>query len=397
MIYIEDKPISEVFRAVPWPFKIVIVLGSLFIVFSIVYVTVFMLGGLRNTDAAKTPGPLQILSNRSQSVLDPAIAGGPDGTKYMVYTSIQRAAETADVIGISLAETTKDCASWRFNKNILAAKTETLIAPDGQSELAFGVTRYETPTLVYVPEDKGREWKLYTYRYFWSENNVAFAKRYSVITQRTASNLMGEWSREEWLFSAAPDYPPPPYQKLVQNHVNRLHPSLARFTSYARPSALYKDGVLLMTLSAFADREIPEAVVLLASLDWGKSWRYLGTPLDASRLDAIGNFTRLGGVTLLQDGDGIYLAAVLGNDTVAAQGTFIFGFDEIETGRLLGNDKGAPRILQNIPQQSVAPTPIGGGFAAYHPDCAHGIVTSEFSGLRNEWQIFRTIKTPEWK
>jgi hypothetical protein len=286
------------------------------------------------------------------------------------------------------------CEAWQSLGPVFEGRREDLLAPDGVSPLLAGAWRYETPSIVYDPGDPGREWKIYAYKYFWA-NDLRIAKRYGVIVVRHTSDPVGnKWSAEEWQFSAAPDYPPPPYQAIVETHLNALSPALGSYTSYARPSVISANGYLLMTLSAFGPQAAPEAIVLLGSADHGRSWVYMGTPLAAGDAPKVGAYTRLSGATLLMQGGRIYLAAVLGDDETANLGTFIFDFADVSAGKLARDEEGAPRLVRHIPLQSVSPTATGGGFAAYLDGCVHGVVTSELSGRTGKFQIFKTFEKP---
>lgn len=386
---IYGKTLPEIFGEMPWAYKIVVVAGAAFLVFTVCY---FAFLSLRTVSKDQSGTPLHMSGGMPPDLLDPALALETGGQRaYLAFTGIDGRPQGGG-IGVHLALAQLPCNTWQLLGKVFEGRKEDLLAPDGTTPLASGVWRYETPSIVHDPEDAGREWKIYAYKYFWA-NNVDLAKRYGVIVYKYGSQpVSGKWSPEEWLFSAAPDFPPPPYQAIVGTHLNTLSSALASYTSYSRPSVISAGGYLLMTLSAFQDAETPEAIILLGSADHGKTWVYMGKPLTEADAPKVGPYTRLSGASLLLSGGRIYLAAVLGDDKTDNLGTFIFDFSDVSAGALARDEKGAPRLLRHIPLQSVSPSPTGGGFSAYVDGCEHGILTSEMSGLLNRFQIFKTFR-----
>jgi hypothetical protein len=392
---------DELYRAFPWPFRMLIIVGSAFLLFIVIHLTILGTQHDRRLD----PGPVEFKGAPAYSGYDPALAEGA-GRVVMAFSNIQiigndMSGDYPMAPGVSLAAAGKDCAEWEYlpREGWLQPRQDTITAPDGQTTIAAGVWRYETPGLVYDPTDPdpARAWKLYAYKYMWTrDNNLIVARRYGVIVARTAADPAGKWSTEEWAFGAKPDYPPPPYQGLVEAELDSLDPSLANVTIYARPSVVDADGTLVMSLSAFTDGRTADRVVMIASDDHGKTWRYLGTPVTAEDAKKLGHAT-LGGATLVKKGGHIYFAAVFGDDKVAGLGTFLFPFADITKGLLKRDAKsGVPVLLGKVPRLSRAPTAIGGGYAAYADACAqHGMLTGEQSGLKQNFQIFRSLKQPD--
>ncbi len=291
------------------------------------------------------------------------------------------------------------CSDWvERTEGGIDGKNDDILAPDGQTVLRSGAWRAETPALVYDPDDHGREWKLYAYKYFWTpdpRDAMQVARRYGLIVYKYASNPFEEWSAEQWLFSPAPGYPPPPYEESILLHLNRLDPSLQNVTAYARPSVIYKGGALVMTLSAFTgDTELPDRIIMIVSLDHGNSWRYAGTVLQQSDLAALDPEARLAGATLVEQGGQVYLAAILGVEKQHGAGTFIFGFDDFSKGLLQRDAKGAPAVLHQMPLPLGGQGSIGGGAAAYNDACNSGMLVTEQVGNSANFQIYHTKIKP---
>lgn len=388
------KTWREIWRDIPLSLRIVVVAGSLFLVFSFLYLSTRAITAvIMRPDASK--GPIDIVGGGGGNYFDPAMAG--DGQQHVLaYMHMTNANNTvAPEIGLALS--TNNCKSWRWMQDAFETKKESILAPDGRTEMATVETRYETPALVYDAADKQAPWKLFAYRYAWM-GRVDFAQRYSVIVMKTAPRPEGPWSEEKWILSPGADYPPPPYQSLVAGQINPQNPALSGITSYSRPSVVADRGVLLMSLVAFRGSAEIDRVILMASLDHGARWVYAGTLMDRGQLATgfAGNasFTRIAGASLLQQGARIYLAAVLGDATTQALGTYIIPLADPGKAQLARGRDNTFAVTRYIPRQSVQPTAQGGGYAAYDEKCPIGIVTSEFSGLRNNYQLFRTALSP---
>lgn len=402
---IHDKTLPEIFKDIPLSYKIMMALGALFIALTIVYVpyVYFAYGQKKNV----VP-PLSIDGHESSvlGILDPSIAF--NGKQHaLAYTALSApnidARDLRTEVFLAAARNAGKCVRWRHSSIPFANRAETIIGPDGVTPVTSGFWRIETPALVYDPDDKGKEWKLYAYKYFWA-GKVDLARLYGTIVYRYTSDISGaiQWSTEEWVLSASEESPPFPYSQVVQNRLDVLHPSLKEIYFYSRPSVINIDKTLVMSLSAFIKgKQTPDRIILIASKDHGKTWHYLGTPLRHNMLDGITTkiknkeqkYTLLQGASMVVH-DGIpYLAAVLGNETIESNGTFIFGFEDISTGRLIQDSKGGPALLNHIPLNSVIPTNVGGGFATYDQACKEtGLIMSEMSGIRRAYSIFRSDK-----
>lgn len=389
-----NKTPQDIWGDIPLSYRIVLIAGALFIAFSVIFLLVMSVSRI-STAIAPTKGALQIRNvAEGDSLLDPSIASDGKTVTAIAYTGTRAAAgANAPNLRIDLAVSGFPCKGWRQEQSVFEERGESLLAPDGSSTLAQGSVRYETPSLVYDSQDREAPWKIFAYRYFWM-GDASFAQRYSMVVMRTATSVFGPWSKEEWVLSAAPDFPPPPYQGLVRAHINPLHTSLAGITSYARPSVVEDRGVLLMSLVAFKGTADIDRVILMISLDHGKRWIYAGTLLTRAQAAQIGPFTRISGASLLRQGQAIYLATSLGDKAAVGRGTFLLRIADPAKAQLLANDAGIPVVVRHIPLQSQAPTGVGGGYATYDETCPTGIITSEYSGLRNSYQLFATQIAP---
>lgn len=392
---INDKPLSEVFEDIPFPLKIVVVLGTGFIIFVIgyvIYLSMFVQISEPKTMLARIEG-----ARRGAAVLDPSIAS--DGKHaVMAYTFVEKVRDSEEfTTRVRTAIGHNKCFDWANLRAGLMAHEDTLIGPDYITPVGKGTWRAETPSIVYDPADTGREWKLFAYRYFWN-GNTGLARLYSGIVMTYASDFRAlEWSREEWVLAAGDGVPPAPYGNNVITALNRLHPDLRDVYFYARPSVVHVDGVLVMSLSAFVQgKEAPDRVVMLVSADHGRSWRYMGTPLRESDLGALGNFDRISGVALIMQDDILYMSAVFGQGQNNGAGNYLLEFENASTATLRRDKRTGRLLLSNyIPPQRNPPNPAGNSPIAFHEMCGNKVFVSEnFDGVRHDVYIIprRAIK-----
>ncbi len=396
---IHGKTFDEIYQLLPWQYKLVVVAGSAFLLFIVLHFAMMLF----TPGADKTVRPIDIRNlGMDTNIFDPSMDADPaTGKAYMVFTSLHMMDSSSTPLkhpAIRLADAALPCKTWVADNYIFDPSLAEIQAPDGQSAITSGYWRYETPSIVFDPDDPGHEWKVYAYRYLWNkENTLPTMRRYSAIVSVSSPGPDKGWGETQWALSAAPDYPPAPYGALVAAHISAMDPSLANITLFTRPSVVYADGVLLMSLSAFADNSSIERIILLASTDHGRSWKYLGTPLTVNDAPLVKKHKTLSGASLLKQKGQIYMAAVFGSAETAADGTFIFSFADISKGLLARDASGAPAPVKELPRNSIAPTSIGGGFAAYNDGCMQGIVTGEYSGLKGIFQLFQTHQDPSGK
>jgi len=142
-----------------------------------------------------------------------------------------------------------------------------------------------------------------------------------------------------------------------------------------------------MSLSAFVQgKDAPDRIILLASTDHARSWRYLGTALRERDLAAMGDFVRLTGGTLFMKDRTMYLSAMLGTKESDAVGAHILEFEDASTARLRRDPKSkAVAILNHLATQKIPPSQLGGGALAYHDACPRKSFMSEsLTGERHD-------------
>ncbi|TNE26449.1 MAG: hypothetical protein EP349_09965 [Alphaproteobacteria bacterium] len=340
-------------------------------IFLIAFVSYFVVTKVVQFSA---PFPISVAGERATlGIHSPSVMFEPRaGWIWMAYAAInQKPSEAHPHIDINLATSLAGGGRWAFHHNVFESRKAVLHGPDGNILETDGMWRYETPSLVYDPEDKGREWKIYAYRYYWN-GDIAAARRYSAIVYRYAESIsLQNWSTEQWLFSAAKDQPPEPYSEFVQLRLNELDPSLEKVLYYSQPSAFYSKtvGVLFMTLTTYMEENKPDRIILLASTDHGASWGYLGAVISSSDAPKLGKYTRVDSGYLFEQDETIYLMVSFGNQQQEHQGTHIFKFADIAKAELAKDRKGRPKAIQYFePLGQEGLTPLGAGQSAYIPE-----------------------------
>ena len=401
---IYGKTLSEIFVDIPWQLKIIILVGVMFIPFAIIragYVYLTFGQIFNKPSLTRFNGVPENLG-----ALDPSLTEGDNKKIYMVYTSLKDQAFSNGLLAAfpvtQLAFSNPPCSSWTYMSDLFEPRgMEEIVGPDGATPLSTAIWATETPTAIYDPNDPGKEFKFYAFRYFWADakNRRDLAAYYGVIVYRSAHDAVKHenWGSEEWLFSAKRGQPPEPYGDLVQYHLNDLDPSLKDIYYYARPSAVMMGDVYYMTLSGFiTGRTTADRVIMISSPDRGRTWQYAGTLLKHDDVAKMGPFSELSGGTLFLRKGALYFATVFGGEKKSAAGTFILRFEDPATARLAMNPKtGLPAIVKRVPPNSGAPSGGGGGFATYHDKCGkQGVIVSELSGIKRKFQIFNSAKEP---
>jgi hypothetical protein len=408
---IYGKTLPEILTEMPWQFKVIVMAGTIWIPFALIHaVYIFSTYG----KMASKPGIVNIASSPvNASVADPSLAESQDkGTIFMAYTIVTHLNDLINPNegrwspGIRIAVTHPPCKSWSDIGEVAGSNQEPIPGPDSITPLEDGKPGtwwLEHPALVHDPDDPGREFKLYYYKYLWfGTEKKPLTRLYSIIAYKyTTDPNTRKWSAEDWIFSSRAKTadelgnPPDPYNSAIHYHLDQLDPSLKELYFYARPSVTYLNRMLYMTLSGFTQTgDEPDRVIMLASRDHGTTWKYIGTPLRRDDVGKMGPYTKFGGGSLIRKKDQLYFAAVLGDAKVIGLGTFVIPFED-PAKALLEKDKktGAPLIINHIPRSSVAPSQLGGGYAAYN-DLCRGTFVSEFSGLKSNYHIFSTLKDP---
>lgn len=372
-----------------WSQKLIIVSGVAFIVMT--FVTLF-------SQLSEWTSEIKLVkifgTQGNMGSYDPSIEYGPKGVGFMAYTSLNRREKgTEPTISVYLASSKNGGKKWKYVKPLLEGRSGELTNSSNIEPFAIGNWRYEMPSLIYDPDDPGKEWKLFAYRYFWA-NNISLARKYSVITYKYSANPFKGWSSEVWLFGANKETPPYPHNTFVDLTLDQLSPKLKEFKYYADPGVLYKGGAILMSLTAYKEIKKPDSIILIASTDHGKSWSYLGVLMTAEDVSQLGKYDRMGGGSLIKEGDDVYFMVSLGSEKLQHQGTMVFGFDHLAKARLQRDEKGDLKMLNYIPlPEGEASEGFGGGQSAYHEENINGGMVMPLAEKEN-FKLWNTGQSP---
>lgn len=264
-------------------------------------------------------------------------------TGWLAYTDVEG---TARPIGpfhhTNIARTDDGGQSWtlvtRANTSVEAGLTEA------NGRVREGAWAYEVPALVHVPGDAGAPWKLFAHRYLWTEEERLPA--YGWIAVKSAPDPSGPWSEEEALFGTNMT-PFAPFETRL--NVADLDPSLSDVIALSEPGVLHSGGVLYLSLTALK-ADGPDTIFLLASDDFGESWRFVGDLITRADAEALGA-ARYDGSSLVEVMGEVFLLASPERNGLIHDGTSVFRFDDIATGTL-ERDGGRLTVFTHIPVQT---------------------------------------------
>lgn len=381
--------------------KIFVFIGFSFILYSIIYLNYLNFAG-RDTG----PQLLRIEQEQStQGTFYPYVTVDKDGG-LMVYSSITHRhglSKDHSNIHVKLATSSDDGDSWELAGHVFTSKHDMIEGFQGlNSEISQGTWRYEQPSIIYDPDDPGREYKVFALRYFWN-GSVEVARQYGTIVLKTAGSKTDKiWPDDEtWLFSASQSQPPPPYNGLVQLPLNRVSNALADVRAYTEPSAYYKDGFILLLLTAYTDISEdarPDRIVMIGSGDHGRSWAYLGAPISTADVAQLGDYDQISGGSIVEQDGRTLLMATYGIGEFNGLGTMVFEFEDLAAARLKRDANGVPVVLNDIKGIEKILLPPGTGRATWHeklPDA--GLLMPQVNHLgdeENRFAIFKRKETP---
>ncbi len=321
-------------------------------------------------------------------IYDPSVEYDADGAVgWLTYSAVDSTRDfIRDLIGTHLARSTDQGKTWQFVKVLKPIEPAEITTEAG--EKLSGNWRDEVPSLVFDPEDHGREWKLFTHHYFWNAEKDRMPQ-YGWISCQTASRPDGEWSAPVALFGST-RFPPDPYRPKID--LNALSPDLKNAITYSEPGALVFDNELYLSLSVIGGGG-PQSIILLKSLDHGGTWQFVATLLDAKIAGAMGMRSFDGSSLVLENGTAYLMASPHGSKAMH-EGTFLFEFDDISKGRLKMNGQGIPAVVKAIrPDESFLFSKIGAGQADYDERNIHGGIIFPQANMKDAPRIFQLWNT----
>ncbi len=295
-------------------------------------------------------------------VFDPSIEYDKDGTiGWMAYSAIEEPGR----IGTNLAKTTDNGKTWKFVLNVNPSKDGTI---SHKGENIKGIWRNEVPTLVHDPDDAGKEWKLFWHKYFvkrpFRGKDRMFL--YGWIAYKYAPNPKGPWSDEIALFGAGA-FLPNPYS--VKHNLNSLHPDLKNLVAYSEPGSLYRNGVIYLVLQGHARDS--SKIFLMSSRDHGKTWKYLGAPVNQKDAKDLGYLRLVAPSLVEEEGRTFLFLSPFKPLPVDHDGTYIFEFEDISKSKLK-RDKNGRLIVHKYLPPSIKGDNINAGESDYDEHNTYG-------------------------
>ncbi|TWU62609.1 hypothetical protein V7x_43440 [Crateriforma conspicua] len=306
---------------------------------------------------------------------DPSVEYGADDIGWMTYSAVGLKGR----IQTKIAKSTDHGATWQPVGPLNEPTPDTLPVGFFKKEDKKGVWKHEVSSLVFDPDDAGKEWKVFTHRFFVDESTKIYPY-YGWITFRHASRPDREWSEEIALLGAG-RFPPAPFKTRVDVH--SLHSDLNGFIAYTEPGAMCHNGALYLSLTGLKMKG-PDTIFLLKSDDHGESWSYLGKLLDKSDAKAFGYHT-FDGSSLVSEGNRVFLLASPGGEPrsqtlMLHDGTCVIEFEDIDKAQLKRNAAGRVAIYKYLQPDYSFVEWRGAGQSDYHTkNTAGGIVMPQFN------------------
>lgn len=329
----------------------------------------------------------------SANIYDPSIEYTPDKlTGWLSYTEVEFSGLPTLAHHINIARTDNAGAAWEFKTRAFVSTAAQFT--DSGGAIRNGTWRYEVSSLVHVPADAAAPWKLFSHRYFWDPAPAPNGTRvfeYGWIAMRSAIDPAGPWGAEETLLGTFA-FPRAPFSARI--NVSALDPSLADIVGISEPGALHRNGVLYLALvGATVSSGGVDRIFLLASDDFGVTWRFAGNLITSADAAALGA-TRYDGPSLVEVLGEVYLLATPERNGKTHDGTDVFRLANIATATL-HRAGGVPNIFSSIPRQTGFASAVGGGQSDYDEgNTIGGVLFPQITEETNPqfFQIFQTRK-----
>lgn len=282
----------------------------------------------------------------NKGVFDPSVEYNQDGSVgWLVYSGLEQPRDDIrspypKYIHTHLAKTTDHGKTWIFIKRLTESSDDNITIVGKKIK---GVWHHEVPTLVYDPDDIGKEWKLFWHKYFSMDNPKSKSKprpriyKYSWIMYKEANSPQElDSAKELKLFDSNMTLIKAKYN--LNKLLNWDEP-----IAFSEPGSLYKDGVLYFSLNAFTGDSIESKLFLLVSFNHGSTWQYVGNLIDYDDAADLG-YVRLTASSLVQEKGRVFILVspiILKGDRDGAHlGTLIFEFEDISKGKLKRDEDG---------------------------------------------------------
>lgn len=319
-------------------------------------------------------------------IFDLSVEYGDDGVGWMAYSRVS----LPEFVSTHLAKSIDNGKSWDYISTINKSYAQKITA---LGKTFNGVWRYETPSLMYDPDDiPERKWKLFVQKYYafppYKVGNSLFSEGW--IEYKTANSPNGPWSKPKCLFGHK--------KHGCEIQLNSLHPSLAKNLFYNEIGSFSYMGVLYISVDASTTLNglkqwRKRTVVLFSSRDHGKSWHYNGVLTNYQDASKFGYLALTGSSLVLHKDKPYLLITPSGKKGLFVKdrghnGCYVVAFDDIKNAKLAKDSKGRLRLIKNI-----APGYHSGGLCDYHEANTNGGVLFSQINLESKPDVFGIYNT----
>lgn len=341
----------------------------------------------------------------NKGVFDSSVEYKDSSLGYLVYSGLEQPPEklqypNIEFIHTHLAKSTDNGRTWTFVKRLTESISDTVEAPffagifNLDSDTIEGEWHNEVPTLVYVPDDTGKEWKLFWHKYF-SRDMPAGEDRprilsHSWIMMKEASSPEELDEAEEIKLFGTGFSPGAKYN--FESDSGRINPS-AVITTYTEPGSLYWNNKLYVVLSYFEGTGESHRLILISSSDYGRAWDYIGVLLDGEDAQSLDrDYINFWGAALAEEDGRLFLLVppIVEDKVENYRGTFVFEFEDIDQA-LLKRENGA--LIPYKYFKYSLPRNINSGQADYHKYNTYGgliMPQADLSAAPKYGQIYST-------
>jgi hypothetical protein len=319
-------------------------------------------------------------------LFDVSIEYDDTGTGWLAYSrvTIPKHVET------HVAKSTDRGKTWSY-VGPANRSTETSAVINGT--VRKGALRYETPTLLFDPNDDGtRRWKLLVQRYLaippYRPGDSFFADGWIEYTY--APSPAGPWSEPSCLFGKKANH--------CRVDLTSIHPDLKHYVFFNELGSIVVDGTIYVSMDASpTSTGLGEwerrKIVLISSPDRGVTWSYAGTLTHYDDARTLGYRVLTGSSLVKEDGRLFLLITPSGATGLSAKnrahdGTLVVEFDDIRRARLKRDARGNLRVLKTF-----KPDLHSGGLSDYDEQNTSGGILFSQIDIRAKGEFFKIFRT----
>jgi len=302
-----------------------------------------------------TAGPYERITpigdNSNKGFFDPSVEY-QGSTGYLIYSGLEQPADLIEYVDISLIHThlakSSDAGkSWTFvariNESIPGVVESEKFAKIYKlsSSTIPGMWHHEVASLLFDPDDTGKEWKLFWHKYFSADMPAGqtrpriYDHSWIAFKEAASPELLAE-AEEVLLFATGEAVTPGRF------NFDKFTPVQTFNSAYTEPGTLYFNKKIYVALSHFYDNE--HNLILVSSTDHGQTWNFNAIILEKKgRFPGLNNFT---GAALAEENGRVYLIVSPVIKDKGYQGAYVFEFEDLDNGTLKRDSQGMPQPVK---------------------------------------------------